>query len=117
MQTKNQGRARIGALLFDKPSTVFLAKYSNYNNFFLVENAAKFLNNSGINNYIIKLEKNKQSLFNLIYSLKLVELEALKTYIKTNLANNFIQSFKSSANTPILFDQKPDRSLRLCVDY
>ena len=41
----------------------------------------------------------------------------LKTYIKTNLANGFTQPSKSPAGASILFDQKPDRSLRLCVNY
>ena len=29
----------------------------------------------------------------------------------------FIRSSTSPASAPILFDKKPDRSLRLCVDY
>ena len=44
-------------------------------------------------------------------------METLKTYIKTNLANGFIRLSKSPAGAPILFDKKPDGSLRLCVDY
>ena len=46
-----------------------------------------------MNKHAIKLEKNKQSLFRSIYSLGSVELEMLKTYIKTNLAKGFISSF------------------------
>ena len=65
-------------------------EYSNYNNVFLVENTAELFNKTRINKHIIKLEDNKQPLFELIYSLQLVELEILKIYIKTNLANNFI---------------------------
>ena len=49
-----------------------------------------------INDYIIKFEESKQPTFNPIYSLKSIELETLKTYIKTNLANSFIQPYKSS---------------------
>ena len=37
---------------------------------------------------------NKQSLQSLIYSLELIKLEILKTYIKANLATNFIKPFK-----------------------
>ena len=44
-------------------------------------------------------------------------METLKTYIETNLANGFIRLSKSPAGAPILFDRKPDGSLRLCVDY
>ena len=46
-----------------------------------------------------------------------MELETLKTYIKTNLANGFIKLSKSPIDAPILFDWKSDSSLRLCVDY
>ena len=67
-----------------------MANYINYSNIFLIKNAIKLLKYTKINNYAIKLEKNKQSLFNSIYSLELVELEILKIYIKTSLVNNFI---------------------------
>ena len=67
--------------------------------------------------HAIKLEKGKQSPFRLIYSLGLVELETLKNYIKTILANSFIQPFKSPAGASILFNRKPDKSFHLCVDY
>ena len=82
-----------------------------------MENVAEFLENTGMNEYTIKLEKSKQPLFRSIYSLGLIELKTLKTYIKTNLANGFIRSSKSPAGAPILFDKKPNESLRLYVDY
>ena len=61
-----------------------------------MENATKLLKNPKINEHIIKLEKSKQLFFRLIYNLSLVKLEILKTYIEINLANGFIQLFKSS---------------------
>ena len=70
-----------------------------------------------MNDYIIKLEKNKKLLFELIYNLKLVKLKILKIYIKINLANNFIQLFKSPIRASILFKWKLDRSLCLCIDF
>ena len=70
-----------------------------------------------MNEYAIELEESKQPLFGPIYSLGLVELETLKTYIETNLGNGFIGPSKSLARALIFFDRKPDRSLRLCVDY
>ena len=82
-----------------------------------MENAAKLSENTGINEHAIKLEEGKQPLFRPIYSLGPVELETLKIYIKTNLANSFIRPSKSPAGTLIFFDRKPNRSLRLCVDY
>ena len=46
-----------------------------------------------------------------------MELETLKTYIKTHLKIGFIQPLKSPAIAPILFDKKPDGSFRLYVEY
>ena len=37
-----------------------------------------------------------------------IVLEILKTYIKTNLANSFIQLSKSAIGAPIFFNKKPD---------
>ena len=92
-------------------------EYCNYSDVFLAENAAELPENTGINEHAIKLEEGKQPLFGPIYSLGPVELETLKTYIETNLANGFIQPSKSPTGASILFDQKSDGSLRLCVDY
>ncbi len=41
----------------------------------------------------------------------------MKVYIENNHANDFIRPSKSFAGAPILFDKKPNNSLRLCVDY
>lgn len=46
--------------------------------------------NTGINEYTIVLEDGKQPFYGLIYSLRLVELEILKIYIKTYLKTRFI---------------------------
>ena len=73
--------------------------------------------NTGINEYAIKLEKSKQPPFGSIYSLGPVKLETLKTYIKTNLVNGFIRPSKSLAGALILFDKKPDKNFHFCVDY
>ena len=73
--------------------------------------------NTGMNEHAIELEEGKQPPFGPIYSLGSVELETLKTYIKTNLANDFIRPSKFLARAPILFDRKPDGSFRLCVNY
>lgn len=78
-----------------------MAEYFDYSNVFLVENIAKLLENSGINEHIIELEEDKQSSFEPIYSLRPVELEMLKTYIKINLNNNFICPSKSPAKALI----------------
>ena len=69
-----------------------------------LKNTAKFLKYTRINNYIIQLKKDKQPFFGLIYNLRSIELEILKIYIKTNLANGFIRLFKSFTNTLIFFN-------------
>ena len=112
-----QIKAQIGALLFNKASTEVLVEYSDYSNVFLMEYVAKLPENTGMNEYTIKLKESKQPLFKPIYSLGPVELETLKIYIEINLANGFIRPSKSPAGAPILFDRKLDGSLRLCIDY
>ena len=120
-QTQNgaqiQSGIQVGALLFDKALTEIPAEYSDYSNVFLAENATELPENTGINEHAIELKEGKQPPFRPIYSLGPVELEMLKTYIKTNLAESFIRPFKSPDGAPILFDRKPDRSFCLCVDY
>ena len=117
MPVHSKRQAQVRALLFNEAPTKVLAEYSDYSNVFLAENIAELPENTRINEYAIELEEGKQPLFGLIYSLGPVELETLKTYIKINLANGFIRPSKSPAGAPILFDRKPDGSLRLCVDY
>ena len=84
---------------------------------FSVENVAELPENTGINKYAIKLEEGKQSLFGPIYNLGLVELDTLKTYIMTIMANGFFRPSKSSAGASIFFNWKSIESLHLCVDY
>ena len=110
-------QAQVGGLLFNKAPTKIPAEYFDYSNVFSAENAVELLENTEMNEHAIKLEEDKQLPFGLIYSIGPVELETLKTYIETNLANGFIRPSKSPAGAPILFDRKPDGSLRLCVDY
>ena len=117
MPVHSKRQAQVGALLFDEAPTKVPAEYSDYSDVFSAENAAELPENTGMNEHAIELEEGKQPPFGPIYSLGPVELETLKTYIKTNLANGFIRPSKSPAGAPILFDRKPDGSLRLCVDY
>ena len=117
VQSKAQSRAQVKALIFNKAPTEVPTEYFDYSDVFSVKNTAKFPKNTKINKHAIELEKSKQLPFGPIYSLGLVELETLKTYIIINLANGFIRPSKSHAGAPIFFDRKPDRSFRLCVDY
>ena len=51
---------------------------------------------AGINNQAIDLIESRQTFYGPIYSLKAMELETLKTYVKTNLTKGFIWSSKST---------------------
>ena len=117
MPIYSKKQAQVGALLFDEALTEISAEYSNYSNVFSAKNIAKLLENIRIKKHAIKLEEDKQSPFSPIYSLESIELEILKTYIKTNLANNFIRPSKSPVGVPIFFNRKPNRSLCLYIDY
>ena len=110
-------KAQIAALIANKAPTSIPTEYSDFVNIFFLKLASKLLEHTGINDPAIKLVENWQSLYEPIYSLKSVELETLKTYIKTNLANGFNKSSKSPVGASILYDKKPNGSFWLYVDY
>ena len=108
-------QAQVAALIREK--TGIPAKYFDFSNVFSSHSAAELPEHIGIYDYPINLLDNKQPPYSPIYSLGPVELEILKTYIKANLASDFIRPSKSTAGAPILFIWKKNGSLRLCVDY
>ena len=83
--------------------TGILAEYFDFSNIFSSDSAAELLEHTEINDDFINLLDDKQTSYGLIYSLGLVKLEKLKTYIKANLASSFIRYSKSPASTTILF--------------
>ena len=89
-------------LLLAKKVTIQV-KYSDFANVFSEKLANIFPEQTGANKHTIELEQGKRPPYKPIYSLKPVELETFKTYIKTNLANGFIRASKSPAGTLILF--------------
>ena len=70
-----------------------------------------------MNQHATKFQEGQQLFYKPIYSLSLVKLKTLKTYIEINLANTFIRPSKSPIGTLTLFVVKPDGSLCLYVDY
>ena len=110
-------RPQVSGLIAKEALTKVPAKYSNFADIFSLDLASKLLKHIRINNYAIKLVKGyQQPFYGPIYSLEPVELETLKAYIETNLANGFIRPSKSAAGAPILFNQKSDNFLRLYID-
>ncbi len=107
----------LAALQWDKASTEIPAEYSDYTDVFSSDLVMELLENTGINEHAIELIEGKQRPYAPVYALSPVELETLKTYIKTHLKTGFIRPSKSLTGAPILFDKKPDGSLRLCVNY
>ena len=110
-------KPQISSLIAEEASTKVPAKYSNFADVFSPDLAFELPKHTGINNHIIELVNGQQPPYGSIYSLGPVELGTLKAYIETNLANGFIKALKSPAVAPILFDQKSDGFLWLCVNY
>lgn len=109
--------AQIWLLKVKEALTLIPAKYSDYTDIFLSEFTVEIPEYISINDYSIKLKENKQPLYSIIYSLRPLELETLKAYIKINLTNSFIKPSKSPSRVLIFFDCKPNRSFCLCVNY
>ena len=110
-------RSQMFGLIAEEAPTKVPAEYSDFADIFSPDLASKLPEHTGINDHAIKLVEGQQPPYGSIYSLGLVELETMKAYIETNLANGFIRLSKSSADALILFDRKSDGSLQLCVDY
>ena len=102
-------QAQIASL--DVEEVTIPAEYLDYTDVFSPDSAAELPEHTGINDHPIDLIDDKQPPYGPIYSLGPVELETLKTYIKTNLANGFIRPSKSPVGAPILFIRKKDGSL------
>ena len=94
-----------------------LEEYSDYADVFSEEKVLVLPEHTKLNEHAIDLDDGKQPLYGPIYSLGPVELKTLKIYIETYLKTGFIWPSKSPVNAPILFNKKPDGSLRVCLDY
>ena len=107
--------AKIAFLLKEKVK--ILDKFSDFANIFLEEKALVLLKCLKLNEHAIDLINGTQPSYRLIYSLDLIELEILKTFIETHLKSGFIWPSKSPASVSILFNKKPDYSFHLYIDY
>ena len=70
-----------------------------------------------INGHTIPLEDGHKPSVKPIYRLSPLEFEELKRQIKELLALGFIEPSTSPFGAPVLFVQKKDGSLRMCIDY
>ena len=65
-------------------------KYSDFVDVFLEENTLVLPKRIKLNEHAINLKNGKQQFYGLIYSISMVELETLKTYIEIYLKIEFI---------------------------
>ena len=105
-------RPYVSGLIAEEALMKFPVEYLDFADVFSPDLASELPKHIGTNDHAIELVDGQQPLYGPSYSLRLVELETLKTYIETNLANGFIKPSNSPAGAPILFDQKSDGSLR-----
>ena len=110
-------RPQISGLIAKEAPTKVPAEYLDFADVFSPDLASELPKHTGINDHAIELVNGQQPPYGPIYGLRPVELETLKAYIETNLANGFIRPSKSPAGAPILFDRKSDGFLRLCIKY
>lgn len=110
-------KAQIALLKVKEAPVSVSAKYLDFTNIFSEKLAVMLPEFIKINTHANNLVESKQPPYRYIHGLSPVELETLKTYNETNLANDFIYLSKSPATTLILFEQKPDRNLQLYIDY
>lgn len=102
-------KVQIAFLITDKAPVTVLKKYSAFIDVSFKKFITVLPKHTKINTNIIDLEEGKQPFYSSIYSLRLIELETLKTYNETNLVNGFICPFKFSTNAPIFFGKKPNK--------
>ena len=67
-------------------------------------------------NHTINLEEGVTPLYGPIYSMSETKLKALQEHLDDALGKGFIRPSNSPAGAPILFVNKKDGSLQLCVD-
>ena len=101
----------------DKTSTSVSPKYTDFADVFFKDLAIELLEHTKINDHTINLIEDYKPHYRSIYRLAPIELEILKTYIETNLANSFIKPFKFPIGIPIFFVKMLDGSFWLCIDH
>lgn len=93
------------------------SKYSEFAGIFCFKQVIELREHMSINDYAMDLVENKQLPYNRINSIRPLKLKTVKTFIKTNLANNFIKSSKSLADAHIFFVQNTNDGLLFYFDY
>ena len=92
------------------------ANYHQHKKLFLPETAERFAGRRTFD-HAIDLVPGAIPPWGPIYPMLAHQLDLLDKYLKKILQQGKISESKSPAGAPILFVPKPDRSMRLCVDY
>ena len=87
-----------------------------YRDFFDIDKAEQQSSHQSTD-HIIELKSNIELLYMHIYNMFLTELKALDEYLIKALAKDWIQEFRSSADTSVLFTLRKSNKLQFCVDY
>lgn len=96
-------KVQIASFTVNEALTTIFPKYFNFTNVFFSELTTELFEYTRINNYAINLVDGKQSLYELIFSLGLVELKSLKIYMKTYLVNTLIRLCEFLASALIFY--------------
>ena len=104
-------------MIAEEALTKVSAEYLDFTDIFSLDLASELSEHTKINDHTIELVNGQQLPYGSFYSLKSIELETIKAYIKTNLANRFIRPSKSLIDALILFDRKSDGFLQLYVNH
>ena len=91
-------------------------EFAEFEDVFTYEDIANLPRPEGAEHAIPVMEGQKPP-FRPLYNLSHTELDTLREYLDTALANGWIRPSESPAGAPILFVPKKDGTLRLCVDY
>ena len=87
-----------------------------YRNFFDVDKAEQ-QSSHWLTDHVIELKPDFKSLYMWIYNMFLTEFKALDEYLIKTLIKDWIQEFKSSADTSVLFISRKNNKLQFCINY
>ena len=100
----------------DNLVNVFEKLCLKYRNFFDVDKAEQ-QSSHWLTDHVIELKPGFKLLYMQIYNMFLTELKALDEYLIKVLIKDWIQEFKSSADTSVLFILRKSNKLQFCIDY
>jgi hypothetical protein len=107
--------ARLRAMATTAPTPVLPEYLVDYADVFSNENASMLPAHNKLD-HAIETE-NGEPPFGPLYNLSQSELQVLRTYLEESIKKGWIRRSTSPAGALVLFQQKKDGGLRLCVDY